>query len=123
MKGVIQRTWPYGTTKTVRVLDVNSTVAGLQVVCCYEQATGEGFLLLRRCKEQKPRPNEEREIIFIEGGPTGGYWHMVTLHRCPPPGEGNMPCCGRTPFEISMFDRMSIDGPINCRRLEPEVSV
>jgi len=31
-----------------------------------------------------------------------------TIHRCPPEGSGEMPCCGRTPFEV-LDDRMTVD--------------
>jgi hypothetical protein len=30
-------------------------------------------------------------------------------HRCPPEGSGLMPCCGRTPFEVSRCDRITLD--------------
>jgi hypothetical protein len=30
-------------------------------------------------------------------------------HACPPEGEGLTPCCGRTPFELPMTDRMTLD--------------
>lgn len=31
------------------------------------------------------------------------------VHRCPPKGEGILPCCGRTPFEVPGTDRMTVD--------------
>lgn len=40
----------------------------------------------------------------------------VTIHQCPPKGEGLMPCCGRTPFEV-MNDRMTANPAwVNCDR-------
>ena len=30
-------------------------------------------------------------------------------HRCPPEGSGTMPCCGRTPFEVPRWHRMTLD--------------
>ena len=33
-------------------------------------------------------------------------------HRCPPEGSGVMPCCGRTPFEVSRRDRMTPYGDL-----------
>lgn len=30
-------------------------------------------------------------------------------HRCPPDGSGLMPCCGRTPFEVPRYHRMTTD--------------
>ena len=38
-----------------------------------------------------------------------------TTHRCPPDGEGTMPCCGRTPFEVPRSGRMTEDASlVNC---------
>lgn len=31
------------------------------------------------------------------------------VHRCPPMGSGVTPCCGRTPFELPRFDRITLD--------------
>lgn len=28
-------------------------------------------------------------------------------HACPPPGTTEMPCCGRTPFEVSVINRIT----------------
>jgi hypothetical protein len=40
----------------------------------------------------------------------------VVTHRCPPVGSGAMPCCGRTPLEVSRWDRLSEDpGLVTCR--------
>ena len=37
-------------------------------------------------------------------------------HRCPPGREAVMPCCGRTPFEVPMTDRMTVDAKlVTCR--------
>lgn len=33
-------------------------------------------------------------------------------HRCPPKGSGLMPCCGRTPFEVPTWDRMTLDAAL-----------
>lgn len=32
-----------------------------------------------------------------------------TVHLCPPDGSGVTPCCGRTPFEIPLTDRVTVD--------------
>jgi hypothetical protein len=32
-----------------------------------------------------------------------------TVHACPPDDAATMPCCGRTPFEVSPHDRMTLD--------------
>jgi hypothetical protein len=50
--------------------------------------------------------------------------HELT-HACPPDGSGLMPCCGRTPFEVSSMDRLTIeDRLVTCtptRRAEIKV--
>lgn len=30
------------------------------------------------------------------------------VHLCPPKGSGIMPCCGKTPFEVSRMERMTL---------------
>lgn len=35
--------------------------------------------------------------------------HESTTHRCPPAGSNLMPCCNRTPFEVSEWDRMTLE--------------
>jgi len=36
------------------------------------------------------------------------------VHGCPPDGSGLTPCCGRTPFELPLTDRISSEAPITC---------
>lgn len=43
---------------------------------------------------------------------------LALVHACPPDGSGLMPCCGRTPLEVSVRDRMSVDGiDVTCEGL------
>lgn len=43
---------------------------------------------------------------------------IETVHACPPEGSGIMPCCGKTPFEASRRDRMTVDeNDVTCKRL------
>ena len=37
-----------------------------------------------------------------------------TVHGCPPDGSGLTPCCGRTPFELPLGDRISSEAPVTC---------
>ena len=37
-----------------------------------------------------------------------------TVHACPPDGSGLPPCCGRTPFELPLGDRISSEAPVTC---------
>ena len=48
----------------------------------------------------------------------------VHIHRCPRQGESVTPCCGKTPFEISGWHRMTTKPElVNCGRLELEAEV
>ncbi len=39
------------------------------------------------------------------------------VHACPPEGSGIMPCCGRTPFDAPLTDRMTLDPAlVTCGR-------
>ena len=35
--------------------------------------------------------------------------HLEVVHRCPPIGSGEMPCCGRTPIEVPQWHRLTLD--------------
>jgi hypothetical protein len=49
-------------------------------------------------------------------GPEGFATFEVTVttpvHRCPPDGSGITPCCGRAPFELPRWHRMTEDGSL-----------
>jgi hypothetical protein len=37
------------------------------------------------------------------------------IHICPPKGWFTMPCCGQTPFDTPLTDRMTMDpGLVTC---------
>ena len=36
------------------------------------------------------------------------------VHGCPPDGSGLTPCCGRTPLELPLGDRISSEAPVTC---------
>lgn len=39
------------------------------------------------------------------------------VHLCPPGDSGSTPCCGRTPFELPPYDRMTSDEKlVTCNR-------
>ncbi|MEV6791293.1 hypothetical protein AB0M87_04670 [Streptomyces sp. NPDC051320] len=42
------------------------------------------------------------------------------VHACPPDGSGLTPCCGRTPFELPLTDRISSEAPTTCTRPGPD---
>lgn len=45
------------------------------------------------------------------GKPKGA---VEVVHRCPRKGSGLMPCCGKTPFEVPRWHRMTIRGKVTC---------
>jgi hypothetical protein len=47
------------------------------------------------------------EALSHELDPDGVLTAMV--HACPPEGSSDMPCCGRTPFEVPAYDRITAD--------------
>lgn len=68
--------------------------------------------LVGPCPSDPPEPLTEEEqaeaIVFLA---TLGE----TTHLCPPGDKGIMPCCGRTPFEVSPRDRLTlIHDLVNC---------
>jgi hypothetical protein len=71
------RTWPYGTTKRVKVLNAvrNPRYVGL---ICHCDEDGEGYVLtMRRPFYEEVQDGDAGTITFKEGGPTGGYWEFT----------------------------------------------
>lgn len=67
------RTWPYGTVKKVKVEDVKRVSNGKSwLVMCIGIDDNEGYMLLGELDGAVK--NETGEIVFTQGGPTGGYW-------------------------------------------------
>jgi len=77
------RTWPFGTTKPVIVLERKAARHKghpIEVLLVKEIVTelkpNEAFVLI-----QKPTgigdPGDRGIIIFTEGGPSGGYWEFT----------------------------------------------
>lgn len=44
----------------------------------------------------------------------------MTTHRCPVAGSGLTPCCGRSPLELPLDDRMTVVEEVDC--WSPEVA-
>lgn len=43
------------------------------------------------------------------------------VHMCPPYGSDIMPCCDRSPLEVPLDDRMTMDGAlVTCWKKEKE---
>ena len=40
---------------------------------------------------------------------------VVVVHACPPVGSSLTPCCGRTPFELPLGDRIGSEAPTTCK--------
>ncbi len=73
-----ERTWPYGTRKTVKVerVDNRAEFAGTLAI---EELKREGFIIINKHEENAVVPVKGGQFIieFTEGGPTGGYWRYV----------------------------------------------
>lgn len=48
-----------------------------------------------------------------------GPVYAEPVHACPPEGSGIMPCCGRTPFEVPLTDRMTSTERVTCTGVLP----
>lgn len=45
----------------------------------------------------------------------------AVYHQCPEEGEAVMPCCGRTPFEVPRWHRLTLTPSlVNCKGDTPE---
>ena len=59
-------------------------------------------------------PDIQRQLLHeaaSAGWDTGGV-----THECPHMDEATMPCCDKTPFEVSRNDRMTLDRQlVTCR--------
>jgi hypothetical protein len=72
---MLERTWPYGTTKRVRVLtrEIIPFQNGLaESLVVAELESSEAFILIGN--KAAAGPGDLGTITFREGGPTGGYW-------------------------------------------------
>jgi hypothetical protein len=53
---------------------------------------------------------EKRNQAAVELG-------ISTIHLCPPEGKGLFPCCGKTPFEVPGYDRVTLSKrSVTCGR-------
>ncbi len=55
------------------------------------------------------------EVVPVTGNGSDGFDRCPdcvpsaeVVHRCPYPGTGVTPCCGRTPFELPLTDRLTL---------------
>jgi hypothetical protein len=71
---------------------------------------------LEKPAERKRPPMDPVHILGIEADGT----RDEVVHGCPPDGSGLTPCCGRTPFELPLTDRISSEAPVTCPAAAPE---
>ena len=73
------KTWPYNTRLPGVVVDVIPGDRGLcpyAVVC---ESHGDGFIMTGVEHDIEPRKGEQVVMQFMEGGPAGGYWKIISL--------------------------------------------
>ena len=71
------RTWPYGTTKNVKVtMRQTGKHKGLSisVIIVFDEAEKESYILVG--DRSGAKVGDVGVITFKEGGPTGGYWEF-----------------------------------------------
>lgn len=88
----------------VRAADVDALLASIREAVEVERDATLRHVL-SRAKDRAPAfLAAERACNALDALLSGAE----TVHQCPPDGSGIMPCCGRTPFEVSA-DRMADD--------------
>lgn len=66
-----------------------------------------------------------KRVHYCPSNEQGAWWReidefllaidAVVIHQCPPKGSDVTPCCGRAPFELSTFDRMTtVTSSVTC---------
>lgn len=59
---------------------------------------------------------EVRAALLVDHLAELGELHVDLVHRYPLEGKEHMPCCGRTPFEVSDRDGVTSDpNRVTCR--------
>jgi hypothetical protein len=51
-------------------------------------------------------PESDSTPASVVLGPRPGH---EVVHRCPPDGAALMPCCGKAPFDVPRYHRMTVD--------------
>lgn len=76
---------------------------------------------LARIRESERRAVAETRDVIIGLTPVAKSEPDDVVRRCPPEGSGLTPCCGRTPFELPLTDRMTLDPTlVTCQSALPE---
>jgi hypothetical protein len=70
-------TWPYGTRKRVRIIEVVERGRTRGIVCEHLGESRAATVLLTSTDAVAPRVGLETFIEFREGGPTGGHWALT----------------------------------------------
>jgi len=70
---MIARTWPYGTRKPAFVLLFERKDGYDVALCCMDDDPGEAHIIVNLF-DQELAAGDRGEMIFLQGGPTGGYW-------------------------------------------------
>ncbi len=73
----ILRTWPYGTKHRGRVLRTEKQ--GNTSAQFVEDLTAkrEGHILVGSAGDRTANDGDEGDLVFMQGGPTGGYWKFT----------------------------------------------
>lgn len=71
-----KRTWPYGTRKSCVVAGVLEAGNTRTTVCFESSDPGEAFILVSRRTGETRTTGDKVELVFTEGGSTGGYWEI-----------------------------------------------
>lgn len=87
-----------------------------------DQAEAHGYAKavanLRGVVQRTGRPFARWAADYLEAVGAGADETVrEVVHRCPPPGAGTTPCCGRTPFELGETSKLTADDAlVTCSR-------
>lgn len=87
-----------------------------------DQAEARGYATavaeLRGVVQRTGSPAAQWAAEYLEAvGPGTDETVREVVHRCPLPGAGTTPCCGRTPFELDVTSRLTEDDAlVTCSR-------
>jgi hypothetical protein len=63
-----EKTWQYGTQYKAEVIIATKNILAVKA------ENDEGFIPMDHGVEELPKEGDLGKIVFMKGGPTGGYW-------------------------------------------------
>jgi hypothetical protein len=78
-----EKTWPYGTQYKAEVMTANKMLISVNAI-----EIDEAFIPIGHGVKPPPKEVEIGKIVFMKGGPTGGYWKWFpSMAQSPSPTQ------------------------------------